>query len=466
MIRKLRIRLAALVVAVVGMGALAGCTFLFSWVDNPPYARVADASGNVVAGAVVTLTGATTFTDTTDSAGVATFPSFSSANMGTYTLSASLAGYVFYPVSVTIGENSVYVGTLIAYVTTATVTGAVNDARLSTGAGIGSVAVELFASGGTAALATTSTATDGAFSFGAVAPGSYTLSATKTGYAFIDRAFDLTQVGGSVDIGSVLGFQSSTSDISIIAVWSKNWRDPVATAYYSDVDTYLTYPTGDRWSPSSTPPDLTGKDPYTGEEDTAGVGYYADPGFLPDGSAYREAVYYGDRTSTATVGQFTGVTADTTPAITLDRDERIGEGPETITIKAPPVPAAVGNGFTTLGDATNGLPHDTEATNEYAWLGVMEYYVDAFLPADLSTEGDSGGAQVVVFVIQGSDVKGRFVMPDYMTIKQASVVRINMFLREDEVAVYQFLPDIRLASAFRSVTAAADAPLVLLGAQR
>lgn len=466
--RKLKVGLAAIVVAAAAMGALAGCDFdwtvTFSWTSNVPYALVKDEAGAPIVGATVTLAGASTFSVTTDSTGKASFTGFDGTDVGDYTLSASAAGYTFYVTSVTVGETSIYLGTLIGYVpavTTSTVTGTVTDARLTTASGIAGVTVKLFAAGATTELATATTDTSGAFTFDEVDPGRYKLTAAKTGFAFIDRAFDLTQIGATVDVGAVLGFTSSGSEIAIIAVWG---------AAFSDVDSYLTFPSGDKWT---TNPSLTGLDPYSGADAVTGQ----TTGFFPGTTAFdplktptqnitdrgRDTVYYGDKESAATYAWFYGGT-DTRPAVKLDRDDLDGSGPETVTIIAPPVYAAVGTTtLTTTGSATaNGLP-----TGTYAWLGVMEYYVDSYGTPSLSTEGSSGGANVEVYVIQGSTVKGRFVVPDYIAIEKASVLRINFFLNSSDQPVYQFLPDVRIADygGVRSIAATA-APLVLFGDAR
>jgi hypothetical protein len=93
----------------------------------------------------------------------------------------------------------------------------------------------------------------------------------------------------------------------------------------------------------------------------------------------------------------------------------------------------------------------------------MELYVDAYSPTNLSTEGQSGGAKAEVYFVQGSSIKGRFVLPDYITIGTASVVRINMFLRNDDVSVFQFVPDLRIAATVRGLT---NTPVVLEGPRR
>lgn len=469
MIGKVRIGLAALVVAVAAMGVLTGCELLgigitFSWSDNAPYARVTDEAGNAVADAVVTLTGASTLTEITNSSGVATFTGFTSSDIGAYTMSASLAGFTFYATSVTIGENSVYLGTLVAYVpavTTATVTGTVTDARLTTAPEISGVTVSLFAAGQTTAPATFTTVTDGVFSFAGVEPGRYKLTATKTGYAFIDKSFDLAQIDATVNVGSVLGFTSSGSEIAIVAVWSGS---------FSDVDSYITFPSGDKWT---TNPSLTALDPYSGAEAVTGESL----GFFPGATAFdplqtaaanitamgRDTVYYFNKESASEYNDFYTSSTDTRAAVKLDRDDLNGSGPETVTIIAPPVPAASVTLNTTGSPTANGLPAGT-----YAWLGVMEYYVDSYGTPSLSTEGVSGGASVKVFVIQGSTVKGHFVVPDYIAIEKASVLRVNFFLNSSDEPVYQFLPDVRIAdySGIRSAADVADGPLVLYGNAR
>lgn len=330
--------------------------------------------------------------------------------------------------------------------------GRVVDARLSvTGTGVsglGDVVVTLYASDGTTQVGTSTTSgSDGSFSFLEVDPGSYVIKGTRLGYAFIDKAVNVSARDSDVAAGDVLGFGSGTTDISIITTWSGS---------FSDVDSHITYPTADNWG--------TNQDPvFTDLYQDQDPGLDALTGFFPTSTlSDRERVYHGVRTSTSTVGDFSGVVTDTTPAVTLDVDDVDGSGPETITIKAPPVPAS-SISYRTPSSAAIGLP----SGSSYAWIGVMEFYVNSFSTPSLATEGVSGGASVVVYVVQGSSVEARIVVPDYILIETASVLRINLFVRQsDNTAFYQFVPDVRIVGNDTYKGLGNNGPIVLAGAAR
>jgi hypothetical protein len=133
-------------------------------------------SGTVTGATSVTMTlsGAGTGTVTTDGSGNYTFASLAN---GSYTVTPTKGGYTFSPVNLAVtiasanqtGKN--FTATAVpTYSITGTVSGAIASGVTMTLTG--------------AASATTTTATDGTYTFATLANGSYTVTPSKTGYTF------------------------------------------------------------------------------------------------------------------------------------------------------------------------------------------------------------------------------------------------------------------------------------------
>ncbi|MFP4442761.1 MAG: carboxypeptidase-like regulatory domain-containing protein [Spirochaetia bacterium] len=284
---------------------------------------------------------------------------------------------------------------------------------------------------------TAETGEDGTFTFTGLDSGDYAINAVLDTYAFIEK--EVTVKGEDVTGVNMLGFPApaESTTISIFTVWSDD---------YADVDAMLSYPKN--YYGGDNPPVLS--DPYA--EPPTNNGYtYPNPG----GSDAREVVYWYNPGSENDLYDLLWEETDTnTPAVQLDRDDRDGSGPETITIEVIPFDYfTTGPNRTTTGDSSNML-----TTGEtYSWVGSMEFFVDSFAESGvtsddstLATEGEAGGAEVTIYVTQGSEVKGRYTIPDYTTIDTAAVLRINMLVYDDadkdgeETELFQIVPDLEI----------------------
>jgi hypothetical protein len=175
-------------------------------------------TGAGASGALISLNGAATSSTTTDSSGNYSFLGLAN---GSYTLRASKAGYTFTPTSqnVTIAGTDV-VATTFASATTYAISGTI------TGAGSTGVTVTL---SGTSS-ATTTTDSSGNFSF-TVVDGTYTITPTKSGYAFTPTNRSVT-VSGATATGV-----SFTSEASGPACPCSIWSSTVVPAVVADTDT-------------------------------------------------------------------------------------------------------------------------------------------------------------------------------------------------------------------------------------
>ena len=142
--------------------------------------RVLDKNNAGVQGATVTLSGTQTGTATTDAQGNYSFQSLPAG--GSYTLAATRANYTFSPANIAVndlGANSTannFTGTLLDYTLTGRVT--------SGGAALAGVTVTLSGS----KTGTTTTDSNGAYSFNVPAEGGYTLTPSKRNYTFTPQA--------------------------------------------------------------------------------------------------------------------------------------------------------------------------------------------------------------------------------------------------------------------------------------
>lgn len=442
---KRAIQVMIVLAAVVTLGIVAGCEIS---VDLIPYTRVVDESDTALAGVSVSLSNSsgTVSTKTTDDKGKVTFPDVAN---GTYTLSAALPtdwtgeSYEFTSFTVEIGTYTSFLGKIVAQLPPAPVTysisGTLIDAKVdpddtTATAEIADAALTLTDSAGTEA-GTATTEADGTFSFTGLDSGEYTINAVLDTYAFIEK--EVIVKGEDVTGVNMLGFPApDPTTISIFVVWSDD---------YADIDAHISYP--DDYYGGANPPVLS--DPYA--EPATNNGYtYPNPG---DPYA-REVVYYGNPDSTSTYESLDwSAEVGTGPVVQLDRDDRDGSGPETITIGAIPVDYYPSNpAMTTTGDSSNMLTTD----ETYAWVGSMEYFLDSFSASGgstsddstLSTEGEASDTEATVYVTQGSEVKGRYTIPDYTTINIAAVLRINMLVYNDaekgETELFQIVPDMEI----------------------
>lgn len=213
------------------------------------YSLSGSVSGAVQQGVVVSLTGAATATATTGSSGTYTFTGLAN---GSYTVTPSLAGYIFSPASTSVTVNganvsaTVFVSALAvgSYTLAGTVSGAVQQG------------VQVNLTG--AATATATTDASGNYSFAGLANGGYTVTPTLTGYTFTPASLAVTLNGASagannftaaaVPAGSTWTLRTSgtTNNLNDI-VWSGSQYVAVGSR-----NTVLTSPDGITWTSRST----------------------------------------------------------------------------------------------------------------------------------------------------------------------------------------------------------------------
>ena len=346
---------------------------------------------------------------------------------------------------------------------------------------------------------TGTTDSDGYYSFDDVVYGTYELKAAKTGFVFIDQIIEVS--GVAQWLPNIPGFtydpDTDATTVRLILMWNST---------FADCDAHLTYPDSEKvkypdpedpnsdpnyWLEDFAPTFLTPYDmPDSASAVNAGTGVVRvgfSPEDVPADKLRSNLGDYGrghmDYTDANTPVTYTDYEDTTVTALCLDVDDTDGRGPETISIKAIPFDTtAYGN--STIGGARTGLPTlpdsgDVDNPNYYSWVGVMEYYIDAFTSATpppgetstsdpnatLSTVGEgSSSADAILYVMQGNSVLGCYTIPTYTSIKTASVVRINMFTKYiydapnegyDPYETFQISPDIRVlqeASEIKALT--------------
>ncbi len=140
-------------------------------------------NGTGLSGVTMTLSGTSTGTSTTDNNGNYSFTGLSN---GSYTVTPSLAGYTFDPLTrdITIsGSNQIDIN----FATSAYISGQV----ATNGTGLSGVTVTL---SGTS-IGTTTTDSNGNYSFTGLSNGSYTVTPSLTGYTFDPLSRDITITG-------------------------------------------------------------------------------------------------------------------------------------------------------------------------------------------------------------------------------------------------------------------------------
>lgn len=399
---------------------------------------------------VVVITDATTGTKTTTKALVA----------GAYKVTGELAGYYFYAKNITIGS---YVDAItvegVAYAASTKVINA------KTGAGISGATVTLKHLTNTAQANVTGTsATDGTVKFstsGEVLAGLYSVTTTLTGYAFVTQQETIQGVNFTFD--PIPGFAytvgTDATNISIITLWNTS---------FDDVDAYLYTPGINVATTNGTAPTFT--TPYdvpTAANVKNGFGldttgryrlYYSKPSSASDSSATWDATTYKNTLNKGTKDfkSATTLTANDTFMIELDVDNsgastQIAGGPETVTIRTFPFYETATNSSTTGGVAT-GLPSLSSTSGFYTWVGVMDFYIDAYKKDHatnttsnyLSTTTNTNSAEAVVYVLQGSTTLGVYTVPTWTDVKAASIIRINCFYNNSNAEVYQIVPNIKV----------------------
>ncbi len=144
-------------------------------------------SGATASGVTMSLTGAATATTTTATEGTYTFSGLSN---GTYTVTPSKSGYTFSPTSTSVtisGANQTGKNFTATAAATYSISGTVSGATAS--------GVTMSLTG--AATTTTTTATDGTYSFSGLSNGTYTVTPSKTGYTFSPTSTSVTISGAN-----------------------------------------------------------------------------------------------------------------------------------------------------------------------------------------------------------------------------------------------------------------------------
>jgi hypothetical protein len=156
---------------------------------TPTYAISGVVSGAVADGVTVTLGGASSATTTTSGGGHYSFTGL--ADGGTYTVTPSLAGYTFSPVSASVtlsGADVVRSFTSVTAAVTYTISGAVS----------GDVADGVLVTLSGASSGTVTTSGGGLYAFSGLLPGSYTVTPSRAGYTFSPASLSPTITNASL----------------------------------------------------------------------------------------------------------------------------------------------------------------------------------------------------------------------------------------------------------------------------
>src|SRR5580700_6842844 len=180
-------------------------------------------------GATLTLSGASTATTTANSSGAYSFTGLAN---GSYTVTASKAGFTFNPSSlpVTVNGANVTGENFTASAITYSISGTISSAANGSGANVKLAG---------AANATATANSSGAYSFTGLANGSYTVTASKTGFTFTPSSLQVTVSGANVTgknftayPGSVVIISPGTSIQSVVDA------NPVGTTFVLQPGTY------------------------------------------------------------------------------------------------------------------------------------------------------------------------------------------------------------------------------------
>jgi hypothetical protein len=239
---------------------------------------------------------------------------------------------------------------------------------------------------------------------GNVMAGRYEITVTKSGYVFFPVVRD---VGGwASDVGSLYGVQpDKDDDVSIVLVWNSTQKD---------LDSYLTYPT--TWDTILT-----------------------DPGTY---EPYAEIVA-GGRTKVAYNNK-----QDENDVASLDVDDTDYNGPETVSFHGSNLASAG------AGDAVSN-PELSGLTGNYEYIGAAAYYVHSYDGVISSSTSISNGAEATVYVTQGTDIKGVYTFPGYLSVETAQVLRLNTFVTASAWYV-SIIPEIKLVNGAGNIKSLGD----------
>lgn len=173
--------------------AISGCTAdssEFALRETTGHSISGMVNGSVLQGVTITLTGAANATTTTDTNGNYRFEGMAN---GDYTLTPTLAGYIFNPASTAVktsglNANDVNFAATASAAPTYRISGTVNGAVLQS--------VTIMIAG--AANATTLTDASGKYSFTGLVSGSYTVTPALAGYLFVSASEVITVSNANV----------------------------------------------------------------------------------------------------------------------------------------------------------------------------------------------------------------------------------------------------------------------------
>lgn len=308
----------------------------------------------------------------------------------------------------------------------------------------------------------TTTNNDGSFKFSDVEPGEYRVEASSSVSNYAIVGADVVISSEDVTDLEILGFSydASTYDastVSIIMMWDGEATD--SSGNLIDLDAHITFPSGYKGIQEIRYPidDYEGSmsDGFLGDDVMSSTIDYEQYG--------REWVNYYNPTSDFTLADFGSLYSQTDAVIELDRDASPTDfnypgGPETVSIREMPF-NWYSQSWTTSNfyapASTTMLPSNGD-TSEYGWVGVINFYVNAY-NGQLMTEGESasqGGAGLEVYVVQGDSVLGQYVVPEYTGAESMKLFRINMLIEDDTSAstyagdyyVFQIVPDSELVT--------------------
>ncbi|MGC2793283.1 MAG: carboxypeptidase regulatory-like domain-containing protein, partial [Candidatus Sulfotelmatobacter sp.] len=351
-------------------------------------------------GATVTLGGAGSATTTANSSGTYSFTGLAN---GSYTVAASKTGFTFSPSSlqVTINGANVTDGNFVvsaAPPNTFSISGTISPAASGSG-----VAVTL----GGAASATTTANSSGAYSFSGLANGSYTITASKSGFTFSPSTLPVTVSGANVTgenftasalpptTYSISGTISTAANGSGATVTLSGAASATATANSSGSYSFTGLANGSyvvsarksgfSFSPSSLQSTVSGAN-VTGVNFTAYAGSVVS---ISPGTAIQSVVDANSAGTTFVLQP--GIYRLQTPIIPKDGDSFIGQ-----TVCAPPTtscptiisgsriigPLATFNGtdYVVTGQTQRGTVNETTAQCIAGWLACN-------IPEDLWFDG-------------------------------------------------------------------------------
>ncbi|TVR03261.1 MAG: carboxypeptidase regulatory-like domain-containing protein [Spirochaetaceae bacterium] len=285
------------------------------------------------------------------------------------------------------------------------------DASVSHAAGVPGVRVTLAGNGG---VFHTTTDHAGYWYLDRVPSGTYTVTASRTGWFF--PPFDITVAGWGSQARALYGVPLNPADalgISFLLTWDESVRD---------LDLHLTAPVIDLSHDG---------DGFPVPTTTAAYNWHN--GFGPATTANRTEVYHARRAYPSTAN----------PSILLLRDSTGYGGAELITMRRFPFPASAWSGSRPIAPThANGLMHLFPGSHllYYRWMGVAEVYASR-----LPRNPDRADVTVHVFQTGASATSahylGAFRPPTTVTSGTASVIRVNLFLDSDGYEVFQLVAD-------------------------